>query len=232
MPVEYHHLSPVILTAEMFDKYSPELTVSPRPDQQEAAFLIAEQKMVQGLQTPLLPTQVSGSFNFPYPYNTIMMPHTYVRSIDAITAWGYVGGCNCDITELQACGRLRNYLGWVDTKIIAGYYVRACGASVAPEYFDITYTAGLSTGTAADDARFQMSLSILARIEVLEMLDPGALEGGGGNIGVQSYSTVGYSETRVKLAKTPFGSSALSNKAWDLVSHLNIKRPMRFGRGR
>lgn len=230
MPAEFHHLSPVILTAEMFDKYSPELTVTPRPDQQEAAFLIAEQKMVEGLNTPLLPTQVSGSFSFPYPYNTIMLPHVYVRSLDAITAWGYEGGCNCDIVELEACGRLRNYFGWIDTRIIAGYYVSACGAAVRPEFYDLTYTAGLSTGTAADDARLQMSLSILARIETLEMLDPGALEGGGGNVGVQSYSTVGYSETRVKLKETPFGTSPLSNKAWDLVSHLKKKRPMRFGR--
>lgn len=231
MPVEFHHLSPVILTAEMFDKYSPELTVTPRPDQQGAAFLIAEQRMVEGLQTPLLPSQVSGSFNFPYPYEVIQLPHIYVRSLDAITAWGYVGGCSCDITELQACGRLRNFMGYVDTKIIAGFYVRACGASVAPEFYDITYTAGLSTGTAANDSRLHMALSILARIELLEMLDPGALEGGGGNIGVQSYSTAGYSESRVKLKDTPFGTSPLSNKAWDLVSHLRKKRPLRFGRG-
>ncbi len=232
MTVEFHHLAPVILTGDLFEKFSPELTVQLQDPQQEAAFLIAEQLMVQGLQTPLLPTQVSGTFAFPYPYSTIKLPHVYVRSLDSIVAYGYKGGCNCEITELEACGRLRNHLGYIDTKIVAGHYVRACGSAVSPEYYDISYTAGLSTGTAADDARLHMSLSMLARIEMLEMTDPGALEGGGGDAGVQSYSTVGYSETRTKASvkETPFGHSALANKAWKNIQHLRIYEPLRFGR--
>jgi hypothetical protein len=127
---------------------------------------------------------------------------------------------------------LRNNLGWIDTRIIAGYYVTACGAAVRPEYYDIAYTAGLSTGTAADDARLHMSLSQLARIELLEMLDPGALEGGGGDAGVQSYSTAGYSESRTKASvkETPFGNSAIANKAWKNIQHLRIMQPLRFGK--
>ena len=233
MPAEFHHLAPVILTDEMFALYTPGLTVSGSVAQRQAAYMIAEQRMVEdGLLTPLLPTQISGTFNFPYPYNVIMLPHVYVRSLDAITAYGYKGGANCEMTELAACGRVRNYLGYIDTRIVAGYYAGACGARTRPQYYDVTYTAGLSTGTAAQDARLHMALSMLARIELLEMVDPGALEGGGGNIGVQSYSVPGYSETRTKLEDTPFGSSPLSNKAWNLVSHLRIKRAMRFGRGR
>ena len=231
MPAEYHHLAPVILTDEMFALYAPPLTVTGSAAQKQAAYLIAEQQMVEGLNTPLLPTQVSGSFTFPLPYNVIALPHIYVRSLDAIIAYGYEGGCDCDITDMDACGRVRNYQGYIDTRVIAGYYVGACGTRVRPEYYDITYTAGLSTGTAADDARLHMALSILARIELLEMLDPGALESGGGDVGVQSYSTLGHSETRVKLKDTPFGSSALANKAWKMVSHLRIKRTMRLGRG-
>jgi hypothetical protein len=232
MTAEFHHLSPVILTQELFDRYSPELTIAPREEQYNAAFLIAEQMMVKGLTTPLLPSQVSGTFSFPYPYQTIMLPHVYVRSLDSVVAYGYEGGCNCDIQELDACGRLRNHIGWIDTKIIAGHYVTACGAAVKPEYYDIAYTAGLSTGTAADDASLHMALAHLARIELLEMLDPGALEGGGGDAGVRSYSTVGYSETRTEASvkKTPFGNSALANKAWNLVEHLYISKPLRFGR--
>lgn len=232
MPVEFHHLAPVILTQDLFETFSPELTVVPTGSQYQAAFLIAEQQMVQALQTPLLPTQVSGSFAFPYPYATIKLPHGYVRSLDSIVAYGYEGGCNCDITDIQACGRLRNYLGYIDTRIIAGYYVRACGSAVKPEYYDIAYTAGLATGTAADDARLHLSLSMLARIELLEMLDPGALEGGGGDPGVQSYSTVGYSESRTagSVKSTPFGNSALANKAWGLIQHLRIMEPLKFGR--
>jgi hypothetical protein len=70
---------------------------------------------------------------------------------------------------------------------------------------------------------------MLARIELLEMVNPGALEGGAGDIGVQSYNVPGYSESRVKMKKTPLGTSAQAIKAWHLVSHLYLKRPLRFG---
>lgn len=230
MPTEFHHLSPVILTDDLFDTFVPALTTTPTTPQKTAAYLVAEQQMVQGLMTPLIPTQVSGTFAFPFPYATIKLPHIYVRSLDSVVAYGPDGGCNCDVTDLQACGRIRNYIGWIDTRVIAGFYGSACGRGIKPEYYDITYTAGLTTGTAADDARLHMSLSMLARIQLLEMTDPGALEGGGGDAGVQSYSTLGYSETRVKLKRTPFGNSAIANKAWDLVRHLRIKFPMKFGR--
>ena len=230
MPAEFHHLSPVILTDSLFDTYIPALTVTPLTAQKTAAYLIAEQQMVQGLMTPLIPVQVSGTFAFPFPYETIKLPHIYVRSLDSVVAYGYDSACDCDVTNLDACGRIRNYIGWIDTKIIAGLYVSACGSGIKPEYYDIAYTAGLLTGTAANDARLHMSLSMLAKISLLEMTDPGALEGGGGDVGVQSYSTLGYSETRVKLKKTPFGTSAIANKAWDLVRHLRINFPMRFGR--
>lgn len=231
MPVEFHHLSPVILTEDLFETLQPELTVQPQGSQFSAAFLIAEQKMVEGLNAPLLPTQVSGSFAFPYPYATIQLPHVYVRSLDSIVAYGYDSGCSCEVTDLQACGRLRNYVGYIDTRIVAGQYAGRCGSSIRPEYYDIAYTAGLTTGTAADDARLHLSLAMLARIELLEMLDPGALEGGAGDAGVQSYSTVGYSETRTKgsVKATPFGNSAMANKAWGLIQHLRITRPMKFG---
>lgn len=230
MPAEFHHLSPVILTDDLFDTFIPALTVSPTDPQKTAAYLIAEEQMVQGLMTPLLPTQVSGTFAFQFPYETIKLPHIYVRSLDSVVAFGPDGGCNCDVTDLEACGRIRNYIGWIDTRVIAGLFVRGCGSAIKPAYYDITYTAGLTTGTAANDARLHMSLSMLARLQLLEMTDPGALEGGGGDVGVQSYSTLGYSETRVKLKNTPFGSSAIANKAWNMVRHLRINFPMRFGK--
>jgi len=232
MPVEFHHLSPVILTEDLFETFTPELTVQPQSRQFQAAFLIAEQMMVQeGLQTPLLPTQVSGTFAFPVPYQTIKLPHNYVRSVDSIVAYGYEGGCNCDVTALDACAHLRNYIGYLDTRVVAGFYVSACGRGIRPSYYDIAYTAGLATGTAANDARLHQSLAILARQELLQMIDPGALEGGGGDPGIASYSTVGYSETRTKesVRETPFGNSTMANKAWNLIQHLRIREALRFG---
>jgi len=233
MTVEYHHLSPVILTDEIFERYVPELTIgdSSQGDQRQGAFLIAEQMMIRALRTPLVPTQVSGTFPFRVPYEPIILPHVYVRSVDAITAYGFDRGCSCDLHDIDACAYLRNFLGIVDTRIIAGYYQSGCGCgAVAPHHFDITYTAGLETGTSMNDASLLRSLSILAQIELLEMLDPGGLEGGGGDAGVQSYSGPGYSETRTKTSvrSTPLGESVMANKAWRLVKHLKRRRARRL----
>jgi hypothetical protein len=160
------------------------------------------------------------------------LPHTYVRTVDAITAYSLSGGCNCDMVSTEACAVVRNYYGYIDTRVIAAYYASGCGCgNYPPHHYDITYTAGLYTGTSANDASLHMSLCMLAQIELLEMLDPGALEGGAGDAGVQSYSTLGYAETRTKqsVRETPFGTSALANKAWRLVKHLYIPRPLKMG---
>ena len=233
MTVEYHHLSPVILNDEVFERYVPELTIGDesQTDQRQAAYLIAEQQMIRALRTPLIPTQVSGTFPFSVPYEPIILPHVFVRSVDAITAYGWQGGCNCDMLDINACAYLRNYLGIIDTKIIAGYYSSGCGCTPrTPHHFDITYTAGLTTGTAYQDASLHQALSMLAKIELLEMLDPGALEGGGGDPGIQSYSGPGYSETRTagSVKSTPLGESVLANKAWRLVRHLYHRRARRL----
>ncbi len=233
MTVEFYHLSPVILNDEIFERYAPPLFIGDESqgDQRQAAFLIAEQKMVKALQAPLIPTQVSGSFPYKLPYEPIVLPHVYVRSVDAITAYGWDNQCSCDMLDIDACAYLRNYLGIIDTKIIAGYYRSGCGCrAITPHHFDITYTAGLPTGTAYQDASLHMALTMLARIELKEMLDPGGLEGGAGDPGVVSYSTLGYSETRSKTSvkKTPLGESAMANKAWRLVQHLYKRRLRRF----
>jgi hypothetical protein len=233
MTVEFHHLSPVILNDEIFERFVPELTIgdASQNDQRQAAFLIAEQNMVRALRTPLVPTQVSGTFPFRVPYEPVVLPHVYVRSVDTITAQGWDNQCSCEMLDIDACAYLRNFLGIVDTKIIAGYYRSGCGCrSVAPHHFNISYTAGLETGTSMNDASLHHALSILAKIELLEMLDPGGLEGGGGDPGVASYSGPGYSETRTKTSvkSTPLGESVLANKAWRLVRHLYKRRARKF----
>ncbi|KKM93615.1 hypothetical protein LCGC14_1206460, partial [marine sediment metagenome] len=215
----------------MFEALVPPVTVPSEPSQREVAYFVAEQQMVKALSTPLVPTQISGSFSFVIPYQMLTLPHKYIRSVDAITARGLVGTCNCDMTNINACAVIRSYFGYVDTRIIAGLYGSSgCGCgSTKPYDYNITYTAGLTTGTAMNDKSLHRSLAILARLELLDMLDPGGLEGGGGDPGVQSYSSLGYSETRVDLDDTPFGKSALANKAWNLVDHLYIMRPLKMG---
>lgn len=231
MPAEYHHHTVTVLNDEMFEALVPNVTFQSEAAQRNVAYLIAEQMMVKGLGTPLNPTQISGTFTFVQPYRMITLPHKYLRSIDTINARALKGSCDCDMLDIDACAVVKSYFGYVDTRVIAGYYAAGgCGCgSYKPYDFTITYTAGLTTGTAANDLSLHRSLAMLARIELLEMFDPGGLEGGAGDPVVQSYSTVGYSETRVKLENTPFGNSAVANKAWRLVDHLYIMRVLKMG---
>jgi hypothetical protein len=230
MTVEYYLLSPVILTDNLFFQYCPALTVSGSAAQRQAAYLAAEQLTMDGIGTFLLPTTITGTFLWPPVPEPFILPHNRIHSIDRIVVTSLDGGCTCDVTEYAGCGLIRDGDGVIDARVTEGAFLRACGCgpSLRPYQAFITYTAGLPTGTAANDLNLHMALAMLARLELLEMVDPGALEGGGGDQGVQSYGTLGYSETRIKLQRTPVGSSAIANKAWLKLKHLRRKRALRF----
>jgi hypothetical protein len=230
MSVEYYHLSPVILTDDVFFPLTPPLTESGTFGQRQVAYLAAEQQAMQAIGTFLIPTTVTGSFIWPIPPKPIILPHDRVQSIDRVAVYGRDDLCSCDLTAYDGCGLIRDSYGYIDLVVTEGYWRSSCGCAPGGPYrVEVTYTAGLPTGTAANDTSLHMGLAIAARLNLWEMVEPGALEGGAGDAGVQSYGTLGYSETRVPLKNTPFGVSALANKANMLVKHLKRHRMLRFG---
>ena len=226
--VEWYHLAPVILDDALFFSLTPPMTESGTVGQRLAAYATAERQAMNAIGTFLLPTTVTGTWPWPQPYAPLVLPHNRVHSIDRV-AVNALQDCNCDLTQYDGCGIIRSGYGYIDVRVVASRFISNCGCgSLVPYNMEVTYTAGLPTGTAAQDSSLHLALAIAARLTLWEMIEPGALEGGAGDPGVQSYGTLGYSEQRVKLKVTPFGASALANKAWLLTEHLRLKRAFRF----
>lgn len=227
--IEYHHLSPVILTDAMFADYTAQCLNSGTAQQRTNAYVIAESKMIDQINTFLLPTVVTGTFLWPAVPEPLLLPHKYIRSIDRVSVQS-IDGCNCELTAHSGCGLIRNGIGYIDIRVTEGLAGSACGAGRWFYQGEITYTAGIPTGTAALDTRLHNALAIVAYEALMQMVEPGLNAGGAGAPGVTSFSTLGYSETfnKESLKATRLGNSALANYAAGLVSHLNKKVGLRF----
>jgi len=225
---ELYHLSPVILTDDIFFKYRPALTITGTNDLRQAAYLTAEQQMMTALNTPLIPTSITGTFFAP-PGQDIVLDWERVHSIDNVTVLTDDGGCNCDLGESSGCGFIRSGVGYIDVRRTAALAASQCSCGGMGVYqYRVAYTAGLPTGTAANDLNLHIALAMAAELDLKEMVDPGALEGGAGDPGVTQFGSKNYSETRVDLKVTPFGTSAVANHIFNRVRHLRTLRALRF----
>jgi len=228
---EYYHLAPVILTDSLFFQYVPTCRYTGTFAQRRSAYTLAEQQMIQHLRTPLIPTTITGTFIWPVPPEPILLPHSHLRSIDRIVVTSLNDGCTCDLTENEACAVIRDGFGLVDARVTAYALTAGCGcASAAGYYYQaiITWTAGLPTGTSAQDPGLHQALAMIAAINLNEVVDPGSNEGGPGDPGVESWGALGYTEKRRAMKSYPFGASPRANYAARLVRHLKKIRPLRF----
>lgn len=229
--VDYYHLAPVILTDDMFLEYNPNIIATGTTTQRNAAYVMAEQQMMQHLQTFLIPTTVTGSFLWPLPSERIRLDHGFVSSIDRIVVTSLDNTCDCDLTENEACAIIRSGWGLIDAMVISSAVKAGCGGCGAHGgYYQalVTYTAGFPTGTSSQDVGLHMGLSKIAEVNLNEIIDPGANEGGPGDPGIQAWSSLGYSETRQPLVAYSFGSGPIANYVARIVRHLKKRRPLRL----
>ena len=232
MTAEWYPTAPVILTDDLWAQYAPPCQSSGTVAQRRAAYLAAEQAMVRYLGTPLVPTLVTGTFLWPVRHApSLALPHNRVSAIHTVVAMlaEAEGAGQWTLTQDDATYLLRDAtygvidLGYLETCL------RRCGCPpLRPYQVYIEYTAGLPTGVAAADTSLHMALAMAASLSLADMVDPSALEGGAGDPGVQSFSQEGYSETRVPLVRTAFGTSARANRIVNLVRHLRLFRPLRM----
>lgn len=231
MSVDFYHLAPVILTDAMFFENVPTCLLTGTATQRQNAYGIAERQMIRELDTPLLPTQLTGTYMWPFRY-PLALEFSRIRSIDRVRGLALDDGCSCDLTAYDGCASIRSdTYGYIDPRLTDVAIRTLCGCSPGVMYqVEVVFTSGLPTGVAAQDSSLHLGLSLAAMQALREIIDPGSNEGGPGAPGIESWSADRYSETRVKPRRTPFGHNALGTYISDLVRHLRKDRALALGR--
>ncbi len=204
--ITYPYSSPIILTDNDFVTYGGETGTS-TVAQRQAAYLGAEKRVTSFLGTFLLPTTITGTHSID-PVRALKTKYGYVHSLNSVIVRSRKGDDECTLKDTSICAYIRNDgYGIIDPKCV---FVHCPCAGIGDHYqIQISYTAGLSTGTISQPD-YLMYLVSLADIFLKEIVGDGGNEATG-DIGVQSFGDLGYSERRFDLRKTTLGSSARSN---------------------
>ena len=204
--ITYPYNYPIILNDADFVSYGGETGTS-TVAQRNAAYLAAEKRVTSFLGTFLLPTTITGT-HVVDPIRNLKTKYGYVHSINSVIVRSRRFDDDCILDDTSSCAYIRDDgYGILDIKCVDS--VCNCFCISDPYQIQISYTAGLSTGTITQPD-YLMYLVSLADIFLKEISGDGGNEGVG-DIGIQSFSADGYSEKRFPLRKTTLGSSARSN---------------------
>lgn len=229
--------TPAILTDDIFVAYGG-LTGTTTVAQRQAAYSIAEGQAIQEIGTFLESTIVTGTHSWPPMSQPLQLPYTHVSVISSVVAI-HDAGCNCadDSVEIDGCAWLLDGDGGLVSLRECGNTLKAscsgcsCGHyGAGPLQVRVVYTAGLPAN-AANDPRLLMGLVTAAQLALEQMTDPAAAEGGAGDPGIKSFSSLSYSETRAdsSFKETAFGSSARANYAAKMLRPFKFKRALKLG---
>jgi hypothetical protein len=197
----YPYNNAIILTDTIFTLYGGH-TGSSVPAQRQAAYFIAEIAASDDLSTFLLPTIVTGTFLY-NPLRTFLLDQGYVTKIiqtkfidkDESVFQTVLGTANEYVTLLDG------EYGTVVIDPICG----GCNAGAYPFKVQFVYEAGFPSGTSYHPD-ILLGLTTYADIILNEIIGYG--NEAPGDIGVQDYKNQQYTESRVALIRTVFGTSA------------------------
>jgi hypothetical protein len=193
--MDFPYSAPIILTDTIFNLYGGH-TGSSVAAQRQAAYLIAEMAASDDISSFLLPTIVTGTAVY-NPLRQFILEHGYVNriirtrfmSVDETVLSTIWGTANEDVTLVS------DELG---TAVI-------CSCDTYPFKVEFTYEAGLPSGTSYLP-NILLGLTTYADIILNEIIGYG--NEAPGDIGVKDYKNQQYSESRVALLRTTFGTSA------------------------
>jgi hypothetical protein len=212
---EYPYFTPQVLTDPIFLQYGGQTGTSTTA-QRQAAYLLAEEQMTEHLNTFLVPTIVTGTYMW-NGGNPFELDYGHLQIVNRVTI-GDINWLNsCEVDTATGCAAIRNaQYGYIDVS-----YMLTCGGcggvvGYPPYNIHVVYQSGFSSGTVTQPS-ILAALSIAAQINLNEW-DVSLSNEGVADIGVQSFSNQSYSENRVKLGHTAFGSSAMAQRAARLVN--------------
>lgn len=208
----YAFNTPIILTDDIFQAYGGVLADT-LPEMRQAAYQIAEQFASEDLETYLLPTTVTGTYAYA---PRLVLDHAMVNRVDLIRFydieerlyWTVTGTAN-----VYASLRDSGEYGIVDLHQVVSNC--GCGGYAMPYKIEVVYNTGYSSGSSYQPTTL-MALTMAARIVLNELQGFG--NESSGDIGVQRFSNQDYSETRVGLIRTVYGSSAQAQLIHKMLS--------------
>jgi len=219
----YPYSSPIILTDDIFQKYGGDRGKIEADESYTAAYLLAEMAVWVELETFLLPTLVTGTQYFQFSNQPYKLEYTYVNSVSTIMFLDtkeYVYYTIDGTDNIHAS--LRNPTkGILDINTIIGNCACHHHGRLYPYQVQTVYTAGLPTGTA-NQPDIEMALVTYADIILNEMVGYG--NESTGDIGVKSFDNQDYSEVRVALLRTSFGTSARAQFIKKLLNKYKVRR--------
>ena len=217
----YPYISPIVLTDNLFVLYGGQ-TGTTLSAQRSAAYVIAEEQASKYICTFLIPTIVTGSFPV-VGIGRIATDYGYVSRILSAKILSKNNLDDCTLSETDSCVFIwDDTFGYMDMGKIQA--VGSCSDGNIPYKLQLAYEAGLPTGVAAHPG-ILLALTIQAQINLNEMIYPHANESTG-DVGVQSYRSLDYAETRVKMKRTILGTSAMADKVARLLD-ASVKKARR-----
>lgn len=226
MGFEHYHLAPVILSDALFFAYVPTCHNTGTFTQRRAAYIMAEQQMMDELGTFLVPTIITGSMMWPDFPRPLLVPYDRIQAIPRVVVTAFKGDDTLETYENAGQGIIRDGRGVIDALVTGYHYSHHAHDSMGGFMYQaiVTIQAGLPTGVSAVDTGLHMGLALAAEVALNEIVDPGSNEGGPGDPGVKQWGSLGYSETRQDLRRTAFGQTAKANYIQRLISHLKRVR--------
>jgi hypothetical protein len=217
-PYPFSSTGTLILDHNLYQLYGGWTGTSSSLFQRELAYNIAERQVTDHIGTYLLPQWVTGVYNLSPYGNVPSLEHTYINalaSVRIIDAEGKSVYSTGSTTSLFLQDREYGYLSPTGFAVLMG---SQCGITglVNPLQAEIVYNAGLSSGVASEPL-FTLALVMAAGLNLKEIVEPGALEGGAGDAGVMIFISQAYHEHRTPLGNTVFGNSAIANKIRKLL---------------
>ena len=206
----YPYNTPIIMTEPIFQKYGGDINGS-TPEMRQIAYVIAEEAVTDDVGTFLLPTTITGT----YSYNLIhplITEYAYVHSVNLVQfldkkqeVYYSVTGTNNVYVSIRD-----DTYGIIDIH----YLLLNCQCNPYPYKINVSYTAGLPTGTA-NNPKFLLALTTYTDM-VLNQIEGYGNEADG-LVGVSEFKNQDYSEKRHNLKRTIFGSSARAQFVSDLL---------------
>ena len=221
----YPYHNPIILTDSLYTMYGGFTGIS-TPGQRNAAYLLAEIQMTEHVSTFLLPTTITGTYFYPELYSRLALEYGYLWSINGVTIFAHE--CPCQIKDFEGCGViLSDTYGAIVVTEKELLSCGGCGEISLPVTLEVSFTAGLPSGTSYQP-NMLLALTMAASNNLKEITDPGALEAGAGDAGIEEFSSVNYREIRKKLGRNIFGNSPVANKIGMLVEPIKHKRAIKL----